>query len=91
MKISPLKNRILYKEIRKVTCPACGYGTGRITGKRPPGSKIAPNSGANIPVISGDHSLAKWVGVDWKMPAPETCDAIRNAATTAGRLMSLRN
>ena len=25
------------------------------------------------------------------MPAPETCDAIRNAATTAGRLASLRN
>ncbi len=27
----------------------------------------------------------------WKIPAPEICDAIRNAATTAGRLISLRN
>jgi hypothetical protein len=26
-----------------------------------------------------------------KIPAPEICDAIRNAATTAGRLISLRN
>jgi hypothetical protein len=27
----------------------------------------------------------------WKIPAPEICDAIRKAATTAGRLISLRN
>jgi hypothetical protein len=37
------------------------------------------------------YSLAYCVGVEWNIPAPETCDAIRNAATTAGTLMSLKN
>jgi hypothetical protein len=37
------------------------------------------------------HSLAKCVGVEWKIPAPETWEAIRKAATTAGTLMNLRN
>jgi hypothetical protein len=36
------------------------------------------------------YSLAIWAGEEWKIPAPETCDAIKNATTTAGRLISLR-
>jgi hypothetical protein len=35
--------------------------------------------------------LANSVGEPWKMPAPDTCEAIRKAATTAGTLISLRN
>jgi hypothetical protein len=41
--------------------------------------------------LSRRHSLANCVGVEWKIPAPETWEAIRKAATTAGTLMSLRN
>ena len=37
------------------------------------------------------HWLAICTGVEWKIPAPETCDAIRNAAMTAGTLMNLKN
>ena len=37
------------------------------------------------------YSLAIWTWAERKTPAPETCDAIRNAATTAGTLISLRN
>jgi hypothetical protein len=37
------------------------------------------------------YSLASCAGAWWKIPPPETCDAIRNAATTAGTLISLRN
>ena len=31
------------------------------------------------------------VDVLWKIPAPDICDAIKKAATTAGTLISLRN
>lgn len=37
------------------------------------------------------YSLANCVGEEWKIPAPDTCDAIKKAATTAGTLISLRN
>ena len=37
------------------------------------------------------HWLAICTGAEWKIPAPETCDAIRNAAMTAGTLMNLKN
>jgi hypothetical protein len=37
------------------------------------------------------YSLAICVDAEWKIPAPETCDAIRNATTTAGTLISLKN
>ena len=37
------------------------------------------------------HRLAICAGVGWKAPPPDTCDAIRNAAMTAGRLMNLKN
>jgi hypothetical protein len=39
----------------------------------------------------GRYWLVIWVRAEWKIPAPETCDAIRNAATTAGTLISLKN
>jgi len=42
-------------------------------------------------LFQGDHLLANCDGVEWKIPAPETWEAIRKAATTAGTLMSLRN
>jgi hypothetical protein len=42
-------------------------------------------------LFQGDHSLAYCDGVEWKMPAPETWEAIRKAAKTAGTLMNLRN
>ena len=29
--------------------------------------------------------------MEWKIPAPETCDAIKNAAITAGTLMNRKN
>ncbi len=35
--------------------------------------------------------LANCAGWTWNTPAPDTCEAIRKAATTAGTLMSLRN
>jgi hypothetical protein len=37
------------------------------------------------------YSLAICVDAEWKIPAPETCDAIRKATTTAGTLISLKN
>ena len=37
------------------------------------------------------YSLANCAGAEWKMPAPETWEAIRKAATTAGTLISLKN
>jgi hypothetical protein len=42
-------------------------------------------------LFQGDHSLAYCDGVEWKMPDPETWEAIRKAAKTAGTLMNLRN
>jgi hypothetical protein len=41
--------------------------------------------------VYGGYSLAICVDAEWKIPAPETCDAIRNAATMAGTLISLKN
>jgi hypothetical protein len=41
--------------------------------------------------MEGCYSLAKCIGEEWKIPAPETCEAIRKAATTAGTLMNRRN
>ena len=46
------------------------------------------DSGAEL---EGCYSLARCIGVDRKIPAPETWEAIRNAATTAGTLINLRN
>jgi hypothetical protein len=40
--------------------------------------------------LSG-YSLASWNCGDCGVRPPEICDAIRNAATTAGRLISLKN
>jgi hypothetical protein len=35
--------------------------------------------------------LVNWAGCAWNTPAPDTCEAIKKAATTAGTLISLRN
>ena len=40
---------------------------------------------------ASSYWLVSWVRAEWKIPAPETWDAIRNAATTAGTLISLKN
>jgi hypothetical protein len=45
----------------------------------------------NCRLFQRNHSLAYCDGVEWKIPAPETWEAIRRAATTAGTLMSLKN
>jgi hypothetical protein len=37
------------------------------------------------------YSLASSTGVGRDITPPEICDAIRNAATTAGTLISLKN
>jgi hypothetical protein len=37
------------------------------------------------------YSPVNCAGEEWKMPAPETWEAIRKAATTAGTLISLKN
>jgi len=39
----------------------------------------------------GDYSLASATGARGIVTPPEICDAIRNAATTAGTLINLRN
>jgi hypothetical protein len=39
----------------------------------------------------GCYSLARCIGEPWKIPAPETWEAIRIAAITAGTLMNLKN
>ena len=41
--------------------------------------------------MEGSYSLAACIGREWKIPAPETWEAIRNAAMTAGTLMKRRN
>jgi hypothetical protein len=42
-------------------------------------------------VSSKGYSLATCIGAEWvNTPAPETCDATRNATMTAGTLISLR-
>jgi hypothetical protein len=41
--------------------------------------------------LKGCYSLARCIGTDWKIPAPETWEAISNAASTAGTLINLRN
>jgi hypothetical protein len=38
-----------------------------------------------------DYWLASWAGGAWKTPAPDTFEAIKKAATTAGTLIILRN
>lgn len=43
------------------------------------------------PFEARDYSLVNWAGCEWKTPAPETWEAIKKAATTAGTLISLRN
>jgi hypothetical protein len=42
-------------------------------------------------VGSGDYLLAIFMGDVRDITPPEICDAIRNAATTAGTLINLRN
>jgi hypothetical protein len=37
------------------------------------------------------YSLAICADAEWNITPPETCDAIRNAATTAGTLINLKN
>ena len=39
----------------------------------------------------GCYSLARCIGEERKTPAPETWEAIRKAAITAGTLMNRRN
>jgi hypothetical protein len=41
-------------------------------------------------LFAADYSLAISAGVGRAVKPSEICDAIRNAATTAGRLISLR-
>lgn len=45
----------------------------------------------NQRLFQGDHSLEYCDDEEWKIPAPETWEAIRKAATTAGTLISLKN
>jgi hypothetical protein len=46
---------------------------------------------ADRSVSSKGYSLATCIGAEWvNTPAPETCDATRNATMTAGTLISLR-
>jgi hypothetical protein len=49
---------------------------------------LGRDSGAEL---ESCYSLAGCIGLDWKIPAPETWEAISNAATTAGTLINLRN
>ena len=53
-------------------------------------------AGLRLPVLAsaGAAAVTGWRSAparDGRIPAPDICDAIRNAATTAGRLISLRN
>jgi hypothetical protein len=41
--------------------------------------------------MEGSYSLAACIAWEWKIPAPETWEAITNAAKTAGTLMKRRN
>ena len=66
--------------------------------KRPECRDAAPQARSPGPagskhcrLFQGDHSLAYCDGMEWKIPAPETWEAIRRAATMAGTLMNLRN
>ena len=43
------------------------------------------------PISPTGYSLAISTGAVREVTPPEICDAIRNAATTAGRLINLRN
>jgi hypothetical protein len=58
---------------------------GRETGGR--GHLLQPMASGSAP----DYSLASCAVTGWKTPAPDTCEAIKKAATTAGTLISLRN
>ena len=53
----------------------------------PPADRGMPNGR----LFLGDHSVEYCDDEDWKIPAPETWEAIRKAATTAGTLINLRN
>ena len=49
-------------------------------------------TGRQASLCLGNYSAAAWtVGCGWKMPAPDTWEAIKKAATMAGTLISLRN
>jgi hypothetical protein len=54
------------------------------------GRALAPTAGQST-LRAADYSLAISIGAGREVNPPEICDAIRNAATTAGRLISLRN
>jgi hypothetical protein len=41
--------------------------------------------------MNGCYLLAKCIGEEWKIPAPETWEAIRKAIITAGTLMNRKN
>jgi len=58
---------------------------------RPADAGTVGRPAENCRLLQGDHSLAYCDGVEWKIPAPETWEAIRKAAKTAGTLMNLRN
>jgi hypothetical protein len=57
-------------------------------GLHTPDPKLELRAGANG---RSCYWLAICACAGWKIPVPEICDAIRNAATTAGRLINLRN
>ena len=63
--------------------------------KRQAKSAIAHRAEAPVPDpptrSKGGYWLVNCVGGELKMPAPETWEAIKKAATTAGTLISLRN
>jgi hypothetical protein len=54
-------------------------------------SPAGGRAGGDDPQGDGTYWLASCVGCAWKTPAPDTWEAIRKAATTAGTLISLRN
>lgn len=60
------------------------------TGGRTPLQKTEADQPKRRPPAGG-YSFAICTCAGWKIPAPEICDAIRNAAKTAGMLISLRN
>jgi hypothetical protein len=71
----PAENLVKTQNVRKAATQA-------------PTSCATPNPAAGS---EGAYWLAYCDGWLWKTPAPETWEAIRKAATTAGTLISLRN
>jgi hypothetical protein len=53
--------------------------------------RVRPTRAPTQLSISARYSLASSTGVVRDITPPEICDAIRNATTTAGTLINLRN